>query len=103
MKKFKCTVERTDEYIIEFEENVINDDFLKGFSSYITHVSDHSELAEHIASFRARFGEGFIEGIGRPLQNGKRPPFADETELIQAINIKVISEDSDCSIDVEEI
>jgi hypothetical protein len=102
MKKFKCTVERTDEYIIEFDENVINDEFLKGFSGYIFHVEDLIDLAEHIAQFRARFGEGFIEGIGRPLEDGERPAFANEKELIRAININVVSEDNDIYVAVKE-
>ena len=103
MKRFNCTVERTDEYIIEFDENVINEDFLKGFSGYITPVSDHEELAEYIAEFRARHGERFIEGIGRPLQNGGRPSFANQEELNNSINIKIVSEDDDCDVNVEEI
>ncbi len=61
------------------------------------------EIAEHIAQFRARFGERFIEGFGRPLENGKKPIWADESELEPAINIQVISEDKNCFVDVKEI
>jgi hypothetical protein len=103
MKNFKCTVERTEEYIIEFDENVINEEFLKEFSRWFFQCEDLEELSEHIAQFRARFGERFIEGIGRPLENGRKPSFADERELNKAINVKVVSEDNNCYVDVEEI
>jgi hypothetical protein len=103
MKRFKCTVERTDEYIIEFDENVINDEWMEGFSSYMWKVTEHEELAEHIAQFRARFGERFIEGFGRPLENGKKPTWAEDDELNKAINVQVVSEDNECYVEVEEI
>lgn len=103
MKKFRCKVFREDEYIIEFDESTINEEFLKAFSSYIFEIDELEELADYIAAFRARFGERFIEGIGRPLENGKNPIWADEKEITKAINIQVVSEDEDCEVDVEEI
>ena len=103
MKRFKCKVYREDEYIIEFDETIINEEFMNGFSSYMFKVTEHEELADYIASFRARFGEGFIEGIGRPLENGKNPIWADEREITKAINVQVVSEDSECDVDIEEI
>jgi hypothetical protein len=53
--------------------------------------------------FIARFGERFIEGVGRPLENGKNPIWAEEKEVDPAINVRVISEDRDCNVCVEEI
>ena len=102
MKKFKTTVTRTEEYIIEFDENIINeewmDDFRKHFYKYHT-LKDH---AKHIAQIRARAGEGFIEGYGNTMVNGK-PPWWNTKDYEKAINIKVVSEDKDCEVEGEEI
>lgn len=104
MKKFKCVVERTDEYIIEFDENEINQTWMDEFKEYFYNFHSLEEHAEYIAQFRARFGNDFIEGYGVPLVNGKNPSYSqDESSLEKAINIQIISEDQDCYVDVKEI
>ena len=104
MKRFKTTVTRTDEYIIEIDENVINEEFMEDFSRYFFDARTLEEHAENIAQYRVRFGEGFIEGYGRPLQNGNRPIWSHEDEKLQeAINIITVREDNDCEVEVEEI
>lgn len=55
MKKFKVRVERVDEYEIEFDENVINKEFMEDFKKYFYNFDTLEEHAEHIAQFRARF------------------------------------------------
>jgi len=103
MKRFKCKVERTDEYIIEFDENILNEEWLNEFSEHFYKFKGLEEHAEHIAQHRARFEQNFIEGYGIPLVDGKVPPFADEKSVNKAINIIIVSEDEDCEVDVEEI
>lgn len=108
MKKFKCTVTRTDEYIIEFDEDVINEEWMSDFREYMCDYDTLEEHAENIAQFRARFGGEFIEGYGMPLINGKLPLSAQLSEqymkkVNNAINIKILSEDKDCEVEVEEI
>lgn len=102
MKKFECTVVREDKYTVEFDESVITDEWMKEFrqSFYNFHTLD--EHAKHIAQFRARFGERFIEGYGVPLEDGKVPYWANNKEVNHAINIKVVSEDDDIEVDVYE-
>jgi len=103
MKRFKCKVERIDEYIIEFDESVLNDEWLDEFSKHFYKFKDLEEHAEHIAQHRARFEQNFIEGYGIPLVNGKVPHFADEKSVSKAINIIIVNEDEDCEVEVEEI
>lgn len=103
MKKFKCSVTRTDEYEIEIDETVLDEEWMEDFRQYFYNYHEYDEHAEHIAQHRARFEMNFIEGYGIPLINGGRPPFAEEKGLNKAININIISEDEDCSVDVEEI
>lgn len=105
MKKFKVKVERVDEYVIEFDENVINKEFIDSFKEYFYDFDTLEEHAEHIAQFRARFGERFIEGYGNVMVNGRVPFMVKEEEVEKGINIKVVSEDDldNMYIDVEEI
>ncbi len=107
MKKFKTTVTRTDEYIIEFDENVINEEWMQHFKRYFYDFDDLEEHAEHMAQYRARFGEGFIEGYGNVKVNGKIPWYAlndkNRESDESAINIQIISEDQNCEVEIEEI
>ena len=110
MKKFKCTVTRVDEYIIEFDENIINKEWMDDFTTFMYDFDTLEEHAEHLAQFEARFGDSFIEGYGVVKRNGK-PPYPYNAKEYEgkiskeelAINIKVISEDNDCDVEVEEI
>lgn len=104
MKKFECTVTREDKYIIELDENILDEEWMAHFRRYFYDCHNLNEHAEHIAQFRARFGDhNFIEGYGVPLVNGKKPIFADENSINKAINIIIVSEDEDCEVEVEEI
>lgn len=103
MKKFKCVVTRTDEYEIEFDENKINEEWMKEFRQVFYSFYDLEEHAEHLAQSRARFQQEFIEGYGVTLIDGRKPYGCDENDVETGINIKIISEDNDCEVDVTEI
>lgn len=108
MKKFKCIVTRVDEYEIQFDESIINEEWMADFRDFMYPFSELEEHAEHLAQHEARIGNGFIEGYGVVKRNG-RIPFPYNTEehenacKEEGINIKVISEDRDIDIDVEQI
>ncbi|GEK34844.1 hypothetical protein [Kurthia sibirica] len=93
MEKYKCTVERTDSFIIEFDESVMNEEFLEGFRASFYDVYDLEELSEHISQYIARFGVEYIEGLGCPLIDGKKPYFVEERFINPAINVKRVIED----------
>ena len=58
MKKiFKCTVERTEEYIIEFDEEIINQEWLDEFYESQIRFKELKEHAEHISQLKARSEE----------------------------------------------
>lgn len=109
-KKFKVTVIREDQYEIEFDETVFDEEFIQHFKKYFYDFDNLKDHAEHIAQFRARFGERFIDGYGLPLVNGKIPSTAhmneDELKYVNhGLNINIISEDDlDClEIEAEEV
>ena len=107
MKKFQCTVTRTDEYIIEIDENVINNEWMQEFRKAFYDFTTLEEHAQHLAQLRARFGEGFSEGYGNVKINGRIPWYAINDSIREldedAINIIVLSEDENGEIEVEEI
>ncbi|MDR1624143.1 MAG: hypothetical protein LBS04_04130 [Tannerellaceae bacterium] len=117
MKKFKCTVTRTDEYIIEIDENIINDEWMRHFRSYMYSFYTLEEHAKHLAQFQARIGDyDFIEGYGHVKRNGKLLfsgedydsqgrllPEDQRREPGKGINIVKVNEDNDCEVEVEEI
>lgn len=105
MRKFKVRVERVNDYEIEFDEDIINNEFIESYKEYFSDIETLEEHAENIAIFRARFGEGFIEGYGNPMVNGRMPFMVKEENVEKGINIKIISEDNpnDIYVEVEEI
>ena len=104
MRKFKCIVERTDEYVIEIDENIINEDWMEEFKKYFYGIDCLEEHAEHLAQMRARFGDiSFFEGYGPVLINGYKPFNKKNSEVQKGINIIVVNEDNEISVDVEEI
>lgn len=107
MKSYNCEVERVDKYVIEFDETVCNEQWMEDFRSVFYGFYDLDEHAEHIAQLRARFGSGFMEGYGIPLENGKEPYWAYEEknkkQINHAINIKIISEGDDLYIQTDSI
>ena len=105
MRKFKVKVERIDEYEIEFDEDIINQEFMDSYKKFFSDIDTLKEHAENIAQFRARFGERFIEGYGNPMVNGRLPWMVEEKDAQKGINIKVISEDdfNEMWVEVKEI
>lgn len=103
MKRFECEVTRRDTYTIEIDETIMDEEWMEHYSRYFYEYNSLEEHAENIAQARARFQNDFIEGYGTPLVNGKKPSFADEKSIQTGINIKVVSEDNDCYVDVVEV
>lgn len=106
MKKFKCTVEKTYTYEIEFDETIWNEQALKDWSSVFTDVDDLSELAIILAKYKTTYEAGeFIEGFGIPMINGKEPFVWNALEkegVNHNININII-EDGEMYVDCEEV
>lgn len=71
MKRFKCTVEHVDEYIIEIDDTQFDKNRMEEFRQNICDFTTLEEHAAHIAQLRARFGTCHFEGYGVPLINGR--------------------------------
>lgn len=118
MKKFKCTVTRIDEYEIEIDETICDEKWIEEFQGYMYPFETLTEHAEHLAQYQARLGSEytFIEGYGYVKRNGELPyghedfdkkgnwlPEEKRRQPAPGLNIKIVSEDSDCEVEVEEL
>ncbi|APJ11131.1 hypothetical protein [Bacillus safensis] len=86
---FKRTwvVERHDQYTIELDENVLNEEWMQNFRETFYDFTTLTEHAEHIARTRSILGSAFIDGYGVPLENGQAPSWANKEDINEAINI----------------
>ena len=118
MRKFKCIVTRTDEYEIEVDETIVNQDWMADFGKSFFEVDGVEDLAENIATMQARYGSDmdFIEGYGYITRDGELPfssrDYDDKGNLLpidkqrvasKEFNINIISEDEDLYVVVDEI
>lgn len=116
MKKFQVTVTRVDTYIIELDEQIINDAWRADFEKHFWKVPDLKDVAEHLATNQARFGQkdGFMEGFGYVKRDGALPysfkdidskgnPLPDSARRKAAAGINIIIDDEDNDIEAEVI
>ena len=117
MKKFKCTVTRVDEFVVELDENILNEEFNKEFREYFYNFYDLEDHAKMMAQFQARFGDdSFIEGYGHILRDGKLPfsmsdftpdgnwkPENERRHPFIGINIVTADNNEECDVEVEEM
>jgi hypothetical protein len=103
IKKIKIEIKRIDNYTIEFDDDIINKEWMENYSSYMHDVDTLEELAEAIAFQQMRFGDGFKEGFGHVTKNGKKYYPHQNEDFAPGINIIVHSEDDDFEYETEEI
>lgn len=104
MKKFNVKVVISQEYEIEIDEVLFNDEWKEGFEKYFWDLSDgHKSVAEHIATQRATGTEGFMEGFGAIKVNGKALYPYKEEDMVNGLNIIVVSENDQIETDIEEL
>lgn len=101
MKKYKVKVTTVDEYIIEFDDEIYNEQFIEAFKHFFCDFDDLSEHAEHIAKHKTRFTDDFIEGYGTIITNGHNP-FPYDKAIAKGLNIRVLV-DKDIDAEVEEM
>lgn len=105
-RKFKVTVERTDEYIIEIDENVMTEEWMDNYRQVFYDFDTIEDHVEHVAQLRARFHNtsfygGNMEGYGDVALKGEVR--SDSTFPFPAVNIVKADEDNDVDVDVFEI
>jgi len=116
MKKFRCVVTRTDEYVIELDETVFTEEYMEEFRGVFYPFYSLDDHAEHLAKMQAIIGDdSFIEGYGHVLRDGKLPfsgadfdkdgaflPEEQRRKPAQGINI-IIEDEDECDVEVTEV
>ncbi|SPT98361.1 Uncharacterised protein [Lysinibacillus capsici] len=105
-RKFEVEVVRTDKYVIELDEQVMDEAWMEQFRNVFYDFYDLEDHADHIAQFRARFNNGsfyggFIEGYGEIALQGKVKQ--DAKWHFPAVNIVKADEDNDIEVEVTEV
>jgi len=75
IRKFKVEVTRTDEYIIEIDDQVYDDTWAEEFGDVFHSIDGIEDIAKDLAYHQIRLGSDyrFIEGYGDVNRNGKLP------------------------------
>lgn len=115
MVKFKINAIRTDEYIVEIDETVWNQETLDLWNSVFGGCDTIQELAEHISFLILRFGyERFLEGFGYlyvQSEDGRQKTIFKRddngklvcvTEFAEGIKVTIITEDDEYDFETEE-
>jgi hypothetical protein len=106
LKKFKCEVVTTNTYIVEIDEDVINEDWMDNFSEYFFDCKTIEDHAENLAIQRARLvsrNDSFIEGYGKVRVKTRGFDSKEWEKVEEGITIKVVDEDEDVVADVREL
>jgi hypothetical protein len=103
MEKFEVEVIRTDKYQVEFDENIINAEWMENYRKYFTDIFNLKDHSQNIAQAYCRTSNLFIEGYGDIKINGSVSwNFEGDPDSI-GINIKIISEDDDIDTTTKEV
>lgn len=103
-KRFKVEVTRIDEYIIEIDEDIYNEEWITEFERHFHPLDNGLEsIAEDIAIFRARFGERFQEGYGRITEDSCINLLVEKDDYAEGLNIVIKIEDEDIEAEVEQL
>lgn len=103
IKKFKVIATRTDEYIVEIDETLYNEEWRESFSNHFWDLDSTEDVAADLALAQIKRGDSHKEGYGYVKKNGKLPFPIHDKEPSEGLNIQVISEDYDYDTEVKDI
>jgi len=102
IKKFQCDVEITARYAVEFDETIINKEWMDNFNRYFFELDTLEDHAKHISSTIAKFGiDSFIEGYGYPkiiCYNSQGSPYeyqrfmVSDSDINNAVTVYVMDD-----------
>lgn len=105
MKKYKVEMVRTNVARVEFDESFFDEKWFEGFRAWLYDYYTLDELAEYIVFNLVENGEKFIDGIGVPLFDGKRPYVNEDLEkdINEHVNVIFNIYDTNAEFEVEEV
>lgn len=104
MKKYKVEMIRTNTVRVEFDESFFDKEWFEGFQEWLYPYSTLEELAEYIVFNVIENNEKFIEGIGYPLFDGRKPYVREghEKDINEHVNVIINIYETDAEFEVEE-
>ncbi|ASA22678.1 hypothetical protein [Paenibacillus donghaensis] len=106
MKYFKCEVVTTNTYIVEIDEDIINEEWMDNFSDCFFDCKTIEGHAENLAIQRAGLvsrNDTFIEGYGKVRVKSRGFDSKEWEKVTNGITIKVVNEDEEIEAEVKEI
>ncbi len=104
MRKFNVVVTIIQEYEIEIDETLYNEDWKTGFENAFWDLPDGlKDVAKDLARHKGLNNDIFQEGYGVIKVDGKNPSFIDENPCAKGLNINIISENEDIDYEVNEV
>lgn len=113
--KFKVTVTRTDEYVIEVDETIWTPEEIKGWAKTFYPADDPEDIAKHLAGtiMYEGSGNGFMEGFGYVKtfrsdgslkhQTGEGFKKLTEDQYTKGLSVTPLIENDDFEYEIEEI
>lgn len=101
IRRFKATVMREDEYIIEIDDEVIDEEWMNKYREDFTNITSLKGHIENLAWNRMVNGEDYYEGYGNVLHNGTMA-WQAIGNVERGINIKVLNKE-DIEVITEEL
>lgn len=99
MKRFECLVTRKEKCIVEIDETIMNEEWMKKFRKDFYNVNTLRIHAEAIAKAAVE-GDVFIEGYGVPKVDGHFP-YYDGKQSTEDIGVNVIPMEYNAETDVK--
>lgn len=102
IKKFKVEVTRTDEYLVEIDEEIYNKKWRMEFAEVFWPLESTADIAQDLAANQMIHGQKFWEGYGYVKEKGKLWFPHHDKKPTEGLNIERISSE-DYDFDVEEV
>lgn len=100
MERFNIELVRCDKVKVELDPNFFNEEWFKEFRQFFYDYETLEEIAEYITFNVVHNNETFIDGIGIPLRNGKRPYWLKKDEEVNG-HVNVIYNSYDTEIEYD--
>lgn len=103
MKKFNVVVTIRQEYEVEIDETLYNEEWQKDFENSFWDLPEGLEsVAKDLAYHQALNKGDFQEGYGTIMVNGQNPVFGD-SKPVNGLNVITIAHDEDIEYDITEL
>ena len=102
MKTIKIEMTRTDNIKVELDPEYFNEEWFKAFNKYFYNYETLEGIAEYISYNIVHNRSNFIEGVGIPMFDGKKPWVREGEEINEHVNVIYNQYDTEVEYETEE-